>query len=52
MPDARPARRRISPEHNRNGDSVRAPNRYDSAPIEGKKANRIVVDDWPDGGLK
>ena len=48
MAPPRPARRRIASVHDKNGDGVRAPKRYDLAPIEAENADRIVVDDWPD----
>jgi hypothetical protein len=43
----RRARSRFACVHDKNGDGVRAPKRYDSALIEAENADRIVVDDWP-----
>jgi hypothetical protein len=48
MADPRLLRRRIASEQNRNCDGVRAPKRYDSAPVEAESADHLVVDDWPE----
>jgi hypothetical protein len=48
MAGPRRARHRIASVHDRNGDGIRAPKRYDSGPVEAEGADRIVVDDWPE----
>lgn len=48
MAGPRRARRQIASVHDRNGDGLRAPRRYDSGSNEAAEADRIVVDDWPE----
>lgn len=48
MAGPRRARRQIASVHDRNGDGVRAPKRYDSSPREAEDADHLVVDDWPE----
>lgn len=48
MAGPRRARRQIASVHDRNGDGIRAPKRYDSGPSESENTDRIVVDDWPE----
>jgi hypothetical protein len=48
MVGPRRARRQIASVHDRNGDGICAPKRYDSGSKEAAEADRIVVDDWPE----
>jgi hypothetical protein len=48
MAGPRRARRQIASVHDRNGDGVCTPKRYDSGSKEAAEADRIVVDDWPE----
>ncbi len=48
MAGPRRARPQIASVHDRNGDGIRAPKRYDSGPGEAEGADHLVVDDWPE----